>query len=122
MQHLRDENIIVMVRQFDLGDPMVQDKNYDSYVTITKVGYPNERNPSQEFATVELPGQFVEFVFAGYLEFENPSQYYNYDPKMVNGIENVKLNMFVNEMPKYINISHHPRSQYNQLLTLQSFD
>lgn len=60
---------------------------------------------------------------ACYLHFEQTMNYYNYDPKVVNGLgDAVKVNIFLDQIPKCVTINNHPQDLNKQLLTIHNYE
>lgn len=81
---------------------------YDIYFLICKVEYPYEKQTLTETAYITLPGTFVDLEFCAYMEFPSDQQYFNYNAKFVNGIENGKVNLFLKELPAFIQVEKNP--------------
>jgi len=71
MKHYRDNDLLVVTRQFDVSEEATTQRGFDAYVLISKVNYLTESGSSE--VTVDLPGQVVGMEYAAYLEFHNPS-------------------------------------------------
>ncbi|CDW81227.1 glycogen debranching enzyme [Stylonychia lemnae] len=119
MFHQRQDNIITMTRKFART---LKHQNFDIYFLICKVEYPYERQSSTEVSVVKLPGTFVELEFCGYLEIPEDLEYYNYNHKIVNGIETARLNLFIKNLPSYISIDDDPNNHEEQQIKIQAFD
>jgi len=44
----------------------------------------------------------------GYIEFPSDTQYFCYDNNIINGLQNVKLNLFLRELPFFVQIEENP--------------
>lgn len=53
---------------------------------------------------MQLPGKFVKFKLVTYMDIEQSSDLYSYNPIEVNGINNAKIHIFKKEVPSYIKI------------------
>eukprot|EP00347_Sterkiella_histriomuscorum_P000287 403376460 len=122
MHHQRDDNLILITRHFDSHkNKLFKSKNYDGYFLISKCEYPYEKKTFTETAFVKLPGYFVDLEFCGYLEVKMENQYYVYDPKVVNGMKESKVKMFIKQLPSYVTIEEDPFNKGMQQLKIMSY-
>ena len=70
--------------------------------------------------TVEIPGVFVGFVIACYMDFDKISDMYAYK-NIVNGIETCKVQIYAGKMPNFITVTNHPNKHNKQLLTISNY-
>ena len=96
----------------------LNDKNYDSYVLLSKAEFPTDITSSSPDLTIDLPGIFVDLEFVAYLEFPLNQQYFNYNEKFVNGIENAKLHLFIKDLPSFIEIEENEATGCDSLRLL----
>ena len=121
MLHQRDDNIIIVQRKFERSHIHLTLQPHDIYFLICKVEYPYDRKTCNETACISLPGTLVGLEFCAYLEFPTESEYYSYDPKIVNGIENAKVNLFLKELPSFIQIENNPFEKEKKQMKIYNY-
>lgn len=80
--HQQNSETIVTIRQFDLA----YEASFDAYVSIQRFNYYNSSSPALSSPVIELPGEFVEVVFASFLEMPGSAfDNYNTDKAVITG-------------------------------------
>ena len=71
---------------------------------------------------VILPGRFHSLVLAAYIDFEHHSSLYQYNPHVVNGVDGAKVNIFLKEIPSFIEVQHHPTLEGKDFLRIRNYN